>query len=42
MNFHLPSVYTPEGAYEYYLAFIFLALLTVCALFVVTGIVQLP
>ncbi|WP_267195313.1 hypothetical protein [Halegenticoccus tardaugens] len=42
MNFHPPSIYTPKGAYDYYLAFIFLALFGICALFVGAGLVQLP
>ncbi|MFC4357501.1 LPXTG cell wall anchor domain-containing protein [Halobium salinum] len=38
---HLPRTGTPEGTFDYLLAFIFVAMLTLAALYVLTGLVPL-
>ena len=37
---HLPATGRPEGVFEYLLAFIFATMLTLAALYVLTGIVS--
>jgi hypothetical protein len=39
---HLPSSRTPEGAFEYLLAFILTTLVVVSLWFLAAGLVQLP
>lgn len=41
MNARLPSLYTEKGLYDYFIAFLFLVMIAVSALYVLTGKVAL-